>query len=115
MAKKEEVEKLLQDIVNRLNGVGPDVAADWGGSLLYVISDLGTGWLVKMAMDGTVESCNETTDEEVATGVVEMDSDTFVEIYTGKNSPMNAVAAGKVKMRKAMDALVKILPNTLDM
>ena len=114
MAKKEELEILLQAIVERLNDVGPDVAADWGGSLLYVISDLRTGWLVKMAMDGTVESCNETTDEKAASGVVELNSDTFVDIYTGKTTPMNAVAAGKIKMRKAMDALVKILPNTID-
>jgi putative sterol carrier protein len=114
MAKKEEVEKLFQEIIERLNDVGPDVAADWGGSLLYVIPDLGTGWLLKMAMDGTVESLTESTDEEAALGVVELDSDTFVDIYTGRNSPMNAVAAGKCKMRKAMDALVKILPNTID-
>ncbi len=68
----------MKVMVDKLSEVGPDVAADWGGSVLYLFPDLHTGWLLKMAMDGTVESWDEKIDEEAASGVLEMDSDTWV-------------------------------------
>ena len=114
MAEKAEVEKWMETIVERLNDVGPYVAADWGGSVQFIVPDLGTGWLLKMAMDGTVESCDEKIDEEVASGVVEMDSDTFVAIYTKATTAMEATAQGKVKTRKSMDALVKVLVPSVE-
>ncbi len=113
MAKKEEVKKWMQVIVDKLNEVGPIIAEEWGGSVQFVISDLKTGWLVKMAMDGTVESCDEKIDEEAALGVLEMDSDTFVGIYSKKISTGEARASGKLDVRKSLDALVKILPSTV--
>lgn len=114
MAEKAEVEKWMATIVERLNDVGPYVAADWGGSVQFIVPDLGTGWLLKMAMDGTVESCDEKLDEEAATGVVELDSDTFVAIYTKTTTAMEATAQGKVKTRKSMDALVKVLVPSVE-
>ncbi len=113
MAKKEEAKKWMDTIVSRLNEVGPYVAADWGGSVQFLFPDLGTGWLLKMAMDGTVESCAEKIDEEAANGVLEMDSDTFVGIYSKKISTGEARASGKMQVRKSLDALVKILPSTV--
>ena len=114
MAEKAEVEKWIATIVEKLNDVGPYVAADWGGSVQFVVPDLDTGWLLQMAMDGTVESCDEKVDEDAATGVVEMDSDTFVAIYTKAVSPMEASAQGKVKTRKSLDALIKILVPSVE-
>jgi len=113
MAKKEELKECMKVMVDRLNEVGPDVAPEWGGSIQFVFPDLHTGWLVKMAMDGTVESCNESTDEAAASGVLEMDSDTFVGIYSKKISTGEARASGKMQVRKSLDALVKILPSTV--
>lgn len=113
MAKKEEVKKWMQVIVDKLNEVGPIVAEEWGGSVQFVISDLETGWLVKMAMDGTVESCDEKIDEEAALGILEMDSDTFVGIISKTLSPLEAQADHKIKARKSMEALMKILPATM--
>ena len=103
----------MDTIVDRLNEVGPYVAADWGGSVQFVFPDLNTGWLLKMAMDGTVESCAEKIDEGAANGVVEVDSDTFVGIYSKKISTGEARASGKMQVRKSLDALVKILPSTV--
>ena len=103
----------MDTIVDRLNEVGPYVAADWGGSVQFVFPDLNTGWLLKMSMDGTVESCAEKIDEGAANGVVEVDSDTFVGIYTKKIATGEATASGKMKVRKSLDALVKILPSTV--
>ena len=113
MANKEEVKKATQAMVDKINEVGPDFAPEWGGSIQFVISDLNTGWLLKMAMDGTVESCAEKIDEGAANGVVEVDSDTFVGIYTKKIATGEATASGKMKVRKSLDALVKILPSTV--
>ncbi len=113
MAKKEEATKLMRAMVDKLNEVGPDVAAQWGGSIQFVISDLHTGWLVKMAMDGTVESWDEKIDEEAASGVLEMDSDTWVGIMNKTLSPMEANANGKMKVRKSVEALIRILPATM--
>ena len=115
MAEKEELEKCMKVVVDKLNEVGPDVASEWGGSVQFIFPDLGTGWLVKMAMDGTVESCDEKIDEEAAAGVLEMSSDTFVGIYTKQFSPMEAQADGRMQIRKSIDALIKILPATADM
>ena len=114
MADKAEVQKYMDGIIEKLNEVGPIIAEDWGGSVQFVVPDLDTGWLLQMAMDGTVESCDEKVDEEAATGVVEMDSDTFVAIYTKAVSPMEASAQGKVKTRKSLDALIKILVPSVE-
>ena len=113
MADKEEVQKSVQVIVEKLNEVGPIMAEDWGGSVQFVISDLNTGWLIQMAMDGTVESCDEKIDEEAALGVLEMDSDTFVGIINKTISPMEAQAERKIQVRKSMEALMKVLPATM--
>jgi len=115
MADKAEVDKYFEVIVERINDVGPFIAADWGGSVQFVLPDLNTGWLLKMAMDGTVESCEEKLDEDAATGVLELDSDTFVAIYSGTKSPMEFMAEGKLVGRKSMDALLKILPASAGM
>ena len=115
MAEKEELEKCMKVVVDKLNEVGPDVASEWGGSVQFIFPDLGTGWLVKMAMDGTVESCDEKIDEEAATSVVETDSDTWVGIMAKKIHPMEARASGKVQTRKSMEALIKIIPALTDM
>ena len=56
MAEKAEVQKRMQTMVDQLNEVIPDTAAEWGGAVQFTFPDLATGWLVKMAMDGTVES-----------------------------------------------------------
>jgi putative sterol carrier protein len=113
MANKEEVKKCVQVIVDKLNEVGPIVAEEWGGSVQFVISDLKTGWLIKMAMDGTVESCDEKIDEEAALGVLEMDSDTFVGIINKTLNPLEAQAEHKIQVRKSMEALMKVLPATM--
>ena len=113
MANKEEVEKRVQVIVGKLNEVGPIMAEEWGGSVQFVISDLETGWLIKMAMDGTVESCDEKIDEETALGVLEMDSDTFVGIIDKTLNPLEAQAEHKIQVRKSMEALMKVLPATM--
>ncbi len=114
MAKKAEVEKYIQQIVDKLNDVGPIILEGWGGSAMFVISDLHTGWLLKMAMDGSVESCSESTDESAAGGVLEMDSDTFVGIWgTKKMAAIDAYDSGKMRARGSQDVLVKIMPNTV--
>ena len=115
MADRAEVEKWLKHVVDKLNEVGPDIAADWGGSCQYIFTDLNTGWLLKLKMDGTVEFLEEKIDEEAATGVIEMSSDTWVGIYEKTISPIEAFGEGKMQIRKSMEALVKIMPATADM
>jgi len=110
MAKKAELERCMKVVVDRLNELGPDVAPEWGGSVQFVFPDLHTGWLLKVAMDGTVESCIEKIDEEAATGVIETDSDTWVDVINKKIHPSEAKASGKIQVRKSIEALIKILP-----
>ncbi len=112
MAKKAEVEKHIKKIVERLNDVGPVLLDNWGGAVLFSITDLKTGWKLKMAMDGSVESCLESTDESGA-GVLEMDSDTFVGIYSKKIGVPEARDSGKMKVRGGLDALVRLMPHTV--
>ena len=108
MANKEEVVKWIKVMVDKMNEACPYTAEGWGGSVQLVIPDLGTGWLVKMAMDGTVESCDEKIDEEAASGVVEMDSDTFVGIFAKTIVAAEASAEGKMRARKSIEALIKV-------
>ena len=110
MASKEELKECMDIVVERLNDLGPDVAADWGGSVQWVFPDLNTGWLLKVAMDGTTESCDEKLDEEAASGVLEMDSDIWVGIIKKTINPQEAKAEGKMQVRKSIEALMKVLP-----
>lgn len=80
MADKAALKERLDGMVERLANVGADVAEVWCGTILFKAPDLGTGWMVKMAMDGTVESLEERVDEEGATNIIEADSDTLLEI-----------------------------------
>ncbi len=112
MAKKTEVEKYIKQIVDRMNDVGPVLLENWGGAVLFFITDLKTGWKLKMAMDGSVESCVETKDESNC-GVLEMDSDTFVGIYSKKIAVPEARDSGKMKVRGGLDALVRLMPHTV--
>ena len=110
MATREKVEELIRELVAKMNEIGPDVAADWGGAVQIIFSDLGTGWLLKMAMDGTVESCDEKIDEKAAEGTLEIDTDTYIEIWEKRLNPFEALSAGKVNARGSLDALIKLLP-----
>jgi len=113
MATKEEAAQATKTMVDKINEVGPFVSADWGGSIQFVISDLSTGWLIKMAMDGTVESWDEKIDEDAADGVLEMDSDTWVGINNKTIPPMEAYSEGRMVNRKSQEALMKVLPATM--
>jgi hypothetical protein len=113
MATKAAIEEWLAKIVAKLNEVGPYVADEWGGSVQFIFPDLGTGWRLKMAMDGTVESLVEEIDEEASTGVVEIDSDTFIAIYEKRMSSTEARTLGKMRTRKSLDALIKVIVPSL--
>jgi hypothetical protein len=113
MATEAAVKELLDRIVTKLDEVGPYVAEDWGGSVQFIFPDLGIGWWLKMAMDGTVESLEQKTDEEAATGVVEIDSDAFIGIYAGTISSTEARTLGRMRTRKSLDALMKVIVPTL--
>jgi hypothetical protein len=112
VATKQVVQKWMDTLVERLNEVGPVVASDWGGSVQFVFPDLKTGWFLKMAMDGTVESLAEKVDEEHATATVEVDSDTFVGMYEKTISPLEAHTQGLMKARGSIEALVKVIAPT---
>jgi hypothetical protein len=113
MATKAAIEEWLGKIVTKLNEVGPYVADEWGGSVQFIFPDLGTGWYLKMAMDGTVESLEEKIDEGAATGVVEIDSDVFIAIYEKRMSSTEARTLGKMRTRKSLDALIKVIVPSL--
>ena len=108
--KKAEVVNLLRQVVEKMKDLGPTVAEGWGGSVQFVFPDLKTGWLMKFAMDGTIESWDEKIDEDTADGVVEMDSDVFLAVLEKKLSPMEALADHKLAARKSLDALFKLMP-----
>ena len=78
-----------------------------------IISDLGTGWLVKFAMDGTIESWDEMIDEDANDGGMERPRDIFVDIWEKRLPAMEALAEGKLATRKSLDALIKLAPIIL--
>lgn len=110
MADKAQIRKRLDLAVEKLEEVGPYVAEGWGGSLLLKVTDLQTGWMMKMAMDGTVESLEESVDEEAATSIMETDSDRLLGILNGEINPSEARAEGTMRADKSLDALARIMP-----
>ncbi len=108
--KKKEIVNVLRQVVEKMKELGPIGAEGWGGSVQFIFPDLKTGWLMKFAMDGTIESWDEKIDEETADGVVEMDSDVFLDVWEKKLSPMQALADHKLATRKSLDALFKVMP-----
>lgn len=113
MATKDEMKNVMDAMVAKLNEVGPYVSDDWGGSVQFIFPDLDTGWLLKLAMDGTVEFCDERIDEDFADGILEMNSDILVGIMNKTINPQEVKADGRMKLRKSLDALGKImLPAT---
>lgn len=113
MASKEEVKQHIDIMVEKINDVCPYSAGGWTGSMQLVFPDLGTGWLVQLGVDGTVASCDEKIDEEAATGVLEMHSDTFVGVYSGTLLASEAKDQGKFKLRGSQEALIKIFAPTV--
>ena len=109
MADKEALKKRLDQAVERLNDIGPDVVDDWGGSILFKTPDLDTGWFMQMAPDGTVESLEEKMDEEAATSVIEADSDILLGILNGDINPSQAKSEGTMRPSKALDGLALVL------
>lgn len=110
MATKERILEIMHEFVDQVNEIGPTIAEGWGGSAQIIMTDLRTGWLVKFAMDGTVESWDEKIDEEVADGVLEVNSDIFVDIWEKRLPGMQALSEGKLVTRKSLEALMKLAP-----
>jgi len=113
MATKEKVVECLKGFVEKANEIGPMIAEGWGGKVQITMSDLKTGWMFKFAMDGTIESWPEMIDEDAADGVMECTSDTFVDIWEKRLPGMEALADGKLKTRKSLDAMMKLAPIIL--
>jgi putative sterol carrier protein len=113
MATKERVTEIMGEFVEKVNEIGPMIAEGWGGKVQVIMSDLGIGWLVKFAKDGTVESWDEKIDEETADGVMECTSDVFVDIWEKRLPGMEALSEGKLATRKSLDALMKLAPVIL--
>lgn len=113
MATRERILEIMKEFIEKVNEIGPMVAEDWGGSAQVIISDMNTGWLVKFAMDGTVESWDEKIDEETADGVLEVNSDIFVDIWEKRLPGMQALSEGKLVTRKSLEALMKLAPVIL--
>ena len=114
MADKETVKKRLDVAVETLADIGPDIAEGWGGSILFKVTDLETGWMMKFADDGTVESLDEKVDEEAATSIVETDSDTLLGILNDKINAQEAYWAGSMRAHKSLEALTKIVPAMVE-
>ena len=110
MADKAQIRKRLDLAVEKLEDIGPYVAEGWGGSILFKVPDLDTGWMIKMAMDGTVESLEEKVDEEAATSIIETDSDRLLGIFNGEINASEARAEGTMRADKSLEALARIMP-----
>jgi hypothetical protein len=113
MATKEKVVQCLEGVVEAGNEIGPMIAEGWGGKVQIIMSDLKTGWLFKFAMDGTIEGWPEMVDEDAADGVMECESDVFVDIWEKRLPGMEALANGQLTIRKSLDAMMKLAPIIL--
>jgi len=108
MVSKAETEKLIKQVCDRIDSIGVEKLA--GKLMQFEFPDLGTGWLIKIASDGTVESCQEMIDKKLAYTTTIMDSDTFEKIITRTATPFDLFAAGKIKVEGTQEALLLFLP-----
>jgi len=109
MADKATIKKRLDLAVEKLADIGPDIADDWGGTILFKTPDLETGWMMKMSMDGTVESLEQKVDEEAATSIIEADSDIMLAILNGDINASEARSDGRMRASKSFDGLALVL------
>ncbi len=106
----DEVQKSVKALVDKVNEVGPDIAPEWGGAVQFVFPDIKSGWLIKLSMDGSVESWDEVINEDKADGVLEMPGELMYGIMFKGVNPMDPDSLAQMKARKSTDALMKVLP-----
>ncbi len=114
MADRDAIKRRLDKMVKKLDEIGPDVAEGWGGTILFKVVDLDTGWMMKFAENGTVESLEEKVDEDTATSILEFKSDALLDVLNGKVHPSEAKGRGDMRVYKAIDALVSIMPAIIE-
>lgn len=121
MSKKKEMpqkkEKMADDVMKiveqRLNE-SKDVAAGWGKMVQQIFSDIGIGYRLKFAMDGTVKiekaKASEMKPQDAIATVTIADVETFKSMVDGTLPPMEAQGTGKIKIDGDINALLKLLP-----
>ncbi|WXG46877.1 MAG: SCP2 sterol-binding domain-containing protein [Candidatus Atabeyarchaeum deiterrae] len=111
--KKEKVaDEVMKTVQQRLNE-SKDATKGWGKMVQQIFSDIGIGYRLKFAKDGTVTMEKVKASEirtKDAAATVTVDVDTMKDLIDGKLPPMEAMGTGKIKVDGDMTALLKLLP-----
>ena len=112
----EEKEKIadgvMKEMEKRLNE-NKDLTEGWGKTVQTVFTDIGIGYQIIFAMDGSVHSEKKSASEtklEDAEATVFCTVDTLKDVLDGKANAMEAMAAGRFKIEGGMNALMKLAP-----
>jgi hypothetical protein len=113
----EEKEKIAEDSVNILIGrlkKHPETLKGWGKAFRIGFEDIGMGWWIKIAMDGSIEKVESgpwkkiKTKEAVSSLITT--ADTLAGVLAGEINSQSAAASGAVKVEGSYEGIMKIAP-----
>jgi putative sterol carrier protein len=111
--KNVTAEAIMKTITDKLNAK-PEAAKNWGQSMNLVFSDVGYGYWIKFAMDGTVERVEKgnalALKKKGAVATVTTTTDTLQAILDGIIQAMSAMYSGAIKVDGPIDAVMKLSP-----
>ncbi len=111
--KKKIAEDIMKEMEKKLNE-NKDLNEGWGKSVQVMYTDIETAYLIKFAMDGSVEKVEKKTASEFkledGQATVFCAVDDIKDIIDGKTSAMEAMGTGKFRIEGPIDALMKLGP-----
>lgn len=114
---EEEKEKIAEDSVNVLIDrlkKDPESLKDWGKAFRIGFEDVGLGWWIKIAMDGSVEKVEKGPWKKIrakeAVSSLVTTADTLAGVLAGEIDGQSAAASGAVKVEGSYEGIMKIAP-----
>lgn len=118
MSAKEKANALIETFKAKIKAK-PEGTADWGGYLIFSFSDADVSYLIKFAMDGTVEKVEAGTLEtlkqkqKLATALLTT-TDILEAVWNGDLPGIGAFSGGGIKIQGSMDDIMKVKDAFMD-
>ncbi len=111
--KEQLADQVMKTIEDRLNE-NKNLSSEWGKMVQQVFTDIGVGYRLKFAMDGTVSiekvPASQINLKDAAATVTCDNVETMKGFIDGIINPMEAMGNNLLKVNGDMQALFKLLP-----
>jgi putative sterol carrier protein len=111
--KEQLADEVMKTMVQKLNE-NKGLTSGWGKMVQQVFTDIGVGYRLRFAMDGTVTSekvpASQINLKDAAATVTADNVETMKGFLDGSINPMEAMGNNLIKINGDMQALFKLLP-----